>query len=46
MDEQGILVDQLEDLDVDITHISPSHHFPNWYYYACVSPLRITWLGK
>lgn len=28
MDEQGILVDQLEDLDVDITHISPSHHFP------------------
>lgn len=28
MDEQGILVNQLEDLDVDIAHISPSHHFP------------------
>ena len=28
MDEHGILVNQLEDLDVDIAHISPSHHFP------------------
>lgn len=28
MDEQGILVNQLEQYHVDIAHISPSHHFP------------------
>ena len=28
MDDQGLIVEQLENYHVDIVHISPSHHFP------------------
>ena len=47
MDEQGILVDQLEESQADVVHISPSHHFPT----GIITPISrryelLSWAAK
>lgn len=47
MDHQGILVEQLEDSQADVVHISPSHHFPT----GIITPISrryelLSWAAK
>ena len=47
MDHQGILVDQLEESQADVVHISPSHHFPT----GIITPISrryelLSWAAK